>query len=231
VGTANDRRLSFAAGETAGPVSALFRVPSDPASLLLLGHGAGAGMEHPFMTDLAQALGEAGVATLRYQFPYMERGTRRPDPRPVLLKTVRRAVDCARSLEPGLPLVAGGKSMGGRMTSMAAAQEALPGVRGLVFFGFPLHPAGSSGVERAEHLQSVTIPLLFIQGTRDRLAQLELLRPIVDRLPGAALHVIEGADHGFSVLKRSGRDQWMVLHEIAATAAHWIAHLPEDSSV
>jgi len=190
--------------------------PDDARALLVLGHGAGAGMRHPFMTALAERLADARIATLRYEFPYMERGSRRPDRAPVLEARVREAVVDAAA--HGLPLFAGGKSMGGRMTSRAAP---LPGVRGIVFFGFPLHPAGKPGIERADHLDAVDVPLLFLQGTRDKLAGLELLRPVVDRV-GGTLHVVDGADHGFSVLKRSGRTNDEVLDELAATAAAWI---------
>jgi predicted alpha/beta-hydrolase family hydrolase len=183
-------------------------------------------MRHRFMEAIAEALAARGIATFRYQFAYMERRAGRPDPQPVLLATVRSAVAAARDLAPDLPLIAGGKSMGGRMTSLAAAAEALPGVRGLVFFGFPLHPAGSPGTERAAHLERVAAPMLFLQGTRDKLAELDLLRPIVERLGArATLHVIEGADHSFEVPKRSGREAGEVLDELAGTVADWARRL------
>ncbi len=221
-----ERRVSFEAGRTGGEVSALLISPPEPRGMLVLGHGAGAGMTHRFMAELCRALASQRVATMRYQFPYMERGLRRPDPRPVLLKTVRRAVAQARQLAPDSLLLAGGKSMGGRMTSLAASQEDLEGVAGIVFYGFPLHPAGSPGTERARHLGSVRVPLLFIQGTRDRLADLELLGPVVAGLGArAALHVVDGADHGFGVLKRSGRSGAEVMSDLATVTADWMKRL------
>jgi predicted alpha/beta-hydrolase family hydrolase len=188
----------------------------------VLAHGAGAGMSHSFMEKLAGELAGVGVATLRYQFPYMEERRRVPDAPGVLMATVVAAVRAAAEAAPGLPLIAGGKSMGGRMTSQAAAQHPLDGVRGLVFFGFPLHPPGRPGTKRAEHLAKVTIPMLFLQGTRDALADLTLLRPVCAKLGSlATLHVIETADHSFHVLKSSGRTDEQVLRELAETAASW----------
>jgi predicted alpha/beta-hydrolase family hydrolase len=203
-------------------VSTLVVTPSRPTAWYVFAHGAGAGMRHPFMEALARRLAGRGIGTLRYQFPYTELGGRRPDPEPLLTATVRAAVDAGREVAGDLPLLAGGKSMGGRMTSRAAAAEPLAGVRGLVFVGFPLHPAGSPGVTRAEHLSRVTVPMLFLQGTRDTLADLTLLEPIVTRLgPRAAMRVIAEADHGFHVLKRSGRTDDQVLDELAAAIAAW----------
>jgi len=178
-------------------------------------------MKHPFLEALATALAGEEVATLRYNFPYTERGGKRPDRRPILLATVAAAVATARTLAPEVPLLAGGKSMGGRMTSLAAAEGLLDeDVRGIVFVGFPLHPARKPGVERADHLQRVALPLLFLQGTRDALAPLESLRPIVARLgTRATLHVLEGADHSFAVLRRSGRAPEGVLSELAREIA------------
>jgi hypothetical protein len=164
---------------------------------------------------------------LRYQFPYMEAGSRRPDARPILLATVRAAVDAARAAAPDLPLLAGGKSMGGRMTSLAAAEALLPGVHGLVFFGFPLHPAGRPSTERADHLERVHLPMLFLQGERDGLAQLDLLRPICARLDGATLHVVPTADHGLHVLRSSGRSDADVLEHLAHAVAEWAAALAQ----
>lgn len=210
----------------AGMVSALWLRPEDARALLVLGHGAGAGMRHAFMEAVAQALAEEGVATLRYQFPYMERERRAPDRAPVLVAAVRAAVEAAAEQDDRLPLFAGGKSMGGRMTSTAASERPLPAVRGLVFFGFPLHPAGRPSTARAAHLEGVGLPMLFLQGTRDRLAELDLLRPLVEDLsPVPTLHVVDEADHGFHVTKRSGRTDEEVMRELASTTAAWIAKI------
>jgi predicted alpha/beta-hydrolase family hydrolase len=198
-------------------VSALLQRPAGARWLLVLAHGAGAGMRHPFLEGLAGALAERAVATLRYQFPYAEAGRRRPDPRPLLLATVRAAVAAGAERAPDLPLLAGGKSMGGRMTSLAAAGAPLAPARGLVFVGFPLHPAGRPGSERAEHLAAVALPMLFLQGTRDALADLARLRPVCAALgPRAELAVLEGADHGFRVPKPRGASARDVLGELAA---------------
>lgn len=220
------RQLRFVATRSRGEVSALLTRPAGARALLVLGHGAGAGMRHVFMESIAALLAERGVATLRYQFPYTEAGRRRPDPPPFLAATVRSAAAAAVEAAPDLPLFAGGKSMGGRMTSTAAAKEPLAAVRGLVFFGFPLHPAGKPGTERADHLDAVDVPMLFLQGERDKLAELELLVPVVERLgANATLHVETGADHGFHVLKRSGRTDADVLAAIADRAAAWMSAL------
>jgi predicted alpha/beta-hydrolase family hydrolase len=208
--------------EGGGEVSALLMRPAKARQLLVLAHGAGAGMSHPFMEMLAGELAGAGVGTLRYQFPYMEEGRRVPDAPVVLTATVVAAARAAAEAAPGLPLLAGGKSMGGRMTSQATAQHALDGVRGLVFFGFPLHPPKQPGTKRADHLVKVTVPMLFLQGTRDTFADLKLLRPVCAKLGSrATLHVIETADHSFHVLKSSGRSDAEVLRELAETAAAW----------
>jgi predicted alpha/beta-hydrolase family hydrolase len=203
-------------------VSGLLLLPPRAAALYVFAHGAGAGMRHSFLEAMAQRLASRGIGTLRYQFPYIDRGSRRIDPEPLLLATVRAAVAAGREAARDLPVLAGGKSMGGRMTSRAAAAEPLPGVSGLVFVGFPLHPAGQPGVSRADHLSLVDLPLLFLQGTRDTLADLALLRPVIDRLgERATLHVIEHADHMFHVLKRSGRTDEQVLDELAMAIADW----------
>jgi uncharacterized protein len=204
-------------------VSALWLRPPDAVAALVLAHGAGAGMRHPFLERLAAELAAQGVATLRYQFPYVEAGRRYPDRPPRLTATVRAAVALAAELAGELPLLAGGKSMGGRMSSQAAADGALPGVRGLVFFGFPLHSPNKPGTERADHLAAVELPMLFLQGTRDNLARLELLAPVCRDLgERATLYVVDGADHGFAVLKRSGRSADEVMTELAATTRGWL---------
>jgi len=216
----------FLASQSSGEVSAILQRPDDARMLYVFGHGAGAGMRHRFMQAASDKLGEHGIATFRYQFPYVEKRIRRIDPQPILLATVRSAVAAAAASASDLPLLAGGKSMGGRMTSLASAAEPLPQVRGLVFFGFPLHPAGAPAVTRAEHLDRVSIPMLFLQGTRDKLADLDLLRPILERQGRrASLHVIDGADHSFEVPKRSGRNLADVLEEVARTTASWAASL------
>ncbi|MGH6895241.1 MAG: alpha/beta hydrolase family protein [Geminicoccaceae bacterium] len=216
--------IRFVATPAKGEVSTLLLRPDEARFLLAFAHGAGAGMRHPFMEAMSGHLAAVGIATFRYQFPYMEAGSRRPDARATLLATVRAAVDAARAAAPDLPLLAGGKSMGGRMTSQAAAEAPLAGVRGLVFFGFPLHPAGRPSTERAEHLERVDLPMLFLQGERDKLAELDLLRPVCARLGGrATLHVIPGADHGFHMPKSSGRSDGEVQDELARTVAIWAA--------
>jgi len=215
-----------------GSVSGLLVKPAITTSLLVFGHGAGAGMNHPFMEQMSAALAARGMATLRYQFPYMEAGRRAPDRAPRLIQTVRAAVDAASRLADGLPLFAGGKSMGGRMTSMAAAEQTLPGVRGLIFFGFPLHGVGKPpSTDRGIHLADVGLSMLFLQGTRDRLADLDLLRPLVAELrPACTLHVADGADHGFHVLKRSGRTDQEAIDELADAATGWANAGPSPES-
>ncbi|HEX7090552.1 MAG TPA: alpha/beta family hydrolase [Longimicrobiales bacterium] len=212
----------FDSGTRAGRVSALLLRPPDAWSLYVLAHGAGASMRHAFMEAIAQRLAARGVATFRYQFPYMEAGSRRPDSPGVLQATVRAAVAAAAGAAPDLPLIAGGKSLGGRMTSGAAAEQPLAGVRGLAFLGFPLHPLKKPAIERAAHLDDVDLPMLFLQGTRDDLADLELMRRVCDRLGRrATLHVVDGADHSFHVLRRSGRTDAEVLDELADAVAEW----------
>ena len=207
-----------------GPVSALVVRPESARLALLLAHGAGAGMRHPFMEAIASRFAARGVATLRYQFPYMESGGGPPDRPALLTATVGAAARAARERLPELPLFAGGKSLGGRMTSTAAADGLLPEVEGVLFLGFPLHPPGRPGTTRAEHLERVTQPMLFLQGTRDALADLDLLRPVCRALgTRARLHVIEDADHSFHVLKRSGRDDESVLDELADRGTEWMS--------
>ena len=216
--------VRIAVGERAGDVSGLLLRPDGARLLYVLAHGAGAGMRHPFLEVVAQRLAERSIATLRYQFPYMEQRARRPDPPAVAAATVLAAVIEAASVAPGLPLVAGGKSFGGRMTSTAQAEEPLPGVRGLVFLGFPLHPPGRPGDSRAEHLARVQIPMLFLQGDRDQFADLKLLKPVVKGLgERATLHLVEGGDHSFHVLKRSGRTDLEVIADLVETIVAWTA--------
>jgi predicted alpha/beta-hydrolase family hydrolase len=200
-------------------VSALLLLPPQARGLLVLAHGAGAGMRHPFLGDVARGLAERGLGTLRYQFPYMQAGRRRPDAPAVATAAVRAAVARAAELAPGLPLFAGGKSFGGRMSSAAEAASPL-GVTGLVFFGFPLHPPGRPGTQRADHLDAVRVPMLFLQGTRDEFAELDLLRPVCERIGARArLHLVEGADHSFRVPKRLGRSEAEVLAELLGAIA------------
>ncbi|HXE81861.1 MAG TPA: alpha/beta family hydrolase [Gemmatimonadales bacterium] len=195
---------------------------TDARYLYVFAHGAGAGMQHPFMVRASEALGRHGMATHRYEFPYMKAGKSRPDSPAVAEAAVREAVREAAKKAPAARLLAGGKSFGGRMTSQAQAREPLPGVRGLVFFGFPLHPPGRPGVERAEHLSAIEIPMLFLQGTRDEFATLDLLQGVVKRLGSrATLHLIEEGDHSFKVPKRSGKTESDVLEELATTIQQW----------
>jgi uncharacterized protein len=204
-------------------VSGLLRAPPRARACYVLAHGAGAGMTHPFLEAVAEGLGERGVATLRYQFPYMEQRGKRPDPPALAQATVRAAVAVAARQLPGLPLIAGGKSFGGRMTSQAQAAAALPDVRGLAFLGFPLHPAGRPSDERAKHLFDVRMPLLFLQGTRDALADLALLQPVIERLgAGATLRLFPEADHSFHVPARTGRKDAEVMQEMLDAMAEWI---------
>jgi uncharacterized protein len=217
------KEIQFFVSEKARIVSGLLLQPSGACALLLLAHGAGAGMRHRFMEELAAKLADENVATLRYQFPYMEKRTRRPDPQGVLTDTVRAAVAAAKKCARDLPLFAGGKSMGGRMTSLAAAKEPLDEVRGLIFFGFPLHAAGRPGAERGEHLTEIRIPMLFLQGSRDALAELKLLEPLCAKLgKGAELFVVEGGDHSFHILKSAGKSDEEVLSDLAQQTAGWI---------
>jgi predicted alpha/beta-hydrolase family hydrolase len=211
-------------------VSALLDRPNTARSLFVFAHGAGAGMEHPSMQAVTTALGTRGIATLRYQFPYMERRSRRPDPPPLCHATVRAAVAEAARVAPGLTLVAGGRSFGGRMTSQAQAQSPLPEVRGLVFLAFPLHPAGRPGTERAAHLDQVRIPMLFIQGTRDELAELDLLTALIERLASyATLHLLDDADHSFHVPARTGRKDAEVRDEALDAMSQWLERLSRSA--
>jgi predicted alpha/beta-hydrolase family hydrolase len=204
-------------------VSGLLLAPAQARACYVLAHGAGAGMFHPFMEAVARELARRHIATLRYQFPYMEQGGKQPDPPKLAQATVRAAVAKAAELVPALPLVAGGKSFGGRMTSQAQAASALPGVRGLAFLGFPLHPAGRPSDERAAHLFAVEVPMLFLQGTRDGLADLGLLQRLIERLGArASLQLFEQADHSFRVPARAGRTEADIRREMMDTLAAWI---------
>jgi predicted alpha/beta-hydrolase family hydrolase len=204
-------------------VSALLIDPPQARVCYVFAHGAGAGMAHASMATIAAGLADRGIATLRYQFPYMEKASKRPDSPAVAHAAVRAAVREAARCCPKLPLIAGGKSFGGRMTSQAQAIDALPGVRGLAFLGFPLHPAGKPASDRAKHLGEIRIPMLFLQGTRDALAELHLLEPVVKHLGKLArLHLVKEADHSFHVLARSGRNDREVMAEVLDAFAAWI---------
>jgi len=217
-----NERLTISVGANHS-VSGLFDRPRTARAVFVLAHGAGAGMEHPSLQAVAAGLADRGIATLRYQFPYMERKSRRPDPPALCQATVRAAVAQAARLAPDLALIAGGRSFGGRMTSQAQARAPLPGVRGLVFLAFPLHAAGRPGTERAAHLEEVGIPMLFIQGSRDELADLGLLRPVVARLGArATLQVLEDADHSFRVPARSGRKSSAVQAAALDALCEWL---------
>jgi uncharacterized protein len=216
----DEREVEFE-GPGGKKLPALVVRPTDACLIYVMAHGAGAGMRHAFLAAMAQALAARRIATFRYPFLYMHLGGKRPDPPKLLEATVRAAIAAAAA--ENLPMIAGGKSMGGRMTSQLCAREPQP-VRGLAFLGFPLHPPKQPGETRAVHLADVTLPMLFLQGTRDTLADLELMRGVASRLgPRATMHVVEGADHGFHVLKRSGRTDEQVLDELADTIAAWAA--------
>ncbi|MGJ4955686.1 alpha/beta family hydrolase [Bradyrhizobium sp. HKCCYLRH2015] len=219
------RSLAFPV-DGAGVVSALLMAPPQPRACFVFAHGAGAGMAHVFMSQAAASLAARGIATLRFQFPYMEKGSKRPDPPAVAHAAVRAAVAEAARLCPGLPLFAGGKSFGARMTSQAQSAAPLPGVAGLAFLGFPLHPAGKPSIARADHLDAIEVPMLFLQGTRDKLAEMELLAPVVRRLgPRATLHWLDQADHAFHVPARSGRNDQAVMDELTGAFAVWLQAL------
>jgi predicted alpha/beta-hydrolase family hydrolase len=220
--------VRIAIGDTGG-VGGLLLVPDRATTCYVFAHGAGAGMTHPFMDAFASDLASHGVATLRYQFAYMERGSKRPDAPPEAHAAVRAAVGHASRACPGLVLFAGGKSYGGRMTSQAQAIEPLPGVRGLVFVGFPLHAPGKPSDERARHLDDVRVPMLFLTGSRDEFAQLPLLQAVLERLgKRATLHLVDDADHGLHVPARTGRKDRDVRAEAAAAVAAWMQATPKE---
>jgi len=222
------REISF--DTPAGRVSAILDAPADAWAGFVFAHGAGAGMRHPFMGSVAAGLAERGIAVLRYQFPYMEQGAKRPDRPPLAHATVRAAVAKAAKALPGLPLIAGGKSFGGRMTSQAQAASPLPGVRGLVFLGFPLHSPGRPSDERGYHLFEVKIPMLFLQGTRDSLADTQLLQALAKKLgTRAALKLFQDADHSFHMPARSGRKDADVRVELLDALAGWIEKVISQS--
>ena len=220
---ASERTLTFTPTGKSDEVSALLLRPTKAKALYVFAHGAGAGMRHEFMQDMAERLGKRGIATLRYQFPYTEAGRRRPDHAKLLEATVDAAVACGGKVAKGLPLFAGGKSMGGRMTSQWTAKNAPDSLRGLVFLGFPLHAPGRPGDARGAHLADVKLPMLFLQGDRDQLADLELLRPLCKKLgKRATLQIITAGDHTFKVRKKDGRDPEEVFDEVAQAVADWI---------
>ncbi len=217
------KEIQFYVSEKAGAVSGLLLKPSDARALLVLAHGAGAGMRHRFMEELARKLAGRGVASLRYQFPYMEKRTKRPDSQGVLTDTVRAAMTAAKKQAGGLPIFAGGKSMGGRMTSLSAAEAPLDGVCGLIYFGFPLHAAGRPGDQRGQHLAEIKIPMLFLQGSRDALAELKLIKPLCAKLgKRVELFVVEGCDHSFHMLKTAKRSDDEVLDEVVNKVSGWM---------
>ena len=219
-------RICVKDGET---VSAILLAPDQIVAGYVLAHGAGAGMTHPFLTHVAEGLAEGGIATLRYQFPYMEKGSRHPDRPAITWATARAAVMAAARLLPEAPLIAGGKSFGGRMTSQAQADSPLPRVSGLIFLGFPLHPAGRPSDVRADHLTNIRIPMLFIQGGRDRLADTRLMSAVMERLKGrATLEVIEGAGHSFHLPARSGQTDRQALEQILDTIVAWARRIRLD---
>jgi predicted alpha/beta-hydrolase family hydrolase len=220
--SAGTQQLTVPVSDTAA-VSALLLLPPRARAAYVFAHGAGAGMTHASMATIAEGLAERGIATLRYQFPYLEKGSKRPDPPAIAQAAVRAAVAETARRCGDLPLFAGGKSFGGRMTSQAQAKAPLAGVRGLVFLGFPLHPAGKPSSERARHLAEVKIPMLFLQGTRDALAERDLLEPVVKGLGArATLHLVKEADHSFHVLVRSGRNDREVMAEVLDAFAAWV---------
>ncbi len=220
------RHIIFEATESSGNVSGILLQPDKAQWMYVLAHGAGAGMSHSFLEAIAEGLFKRGVATFRFQFPYMEQARRAPNQRPVMTETVRSAVRTAAELAPELRIVAGGKSMGGRMTSLAHAESPIDGVEGLAFLGFPLHAAGRDSAERGRHLHNIAVPMLFVQGTRDRLANLQLLQALCDSLETkSTIHLLESGDHSFRPLKSSGRSYEELMAEAQTTVVDWVATL------
>lgn len=217
------KEISFSVSLEQGRVSVILNLPKDALAGLVIAHGAGTDMRHQFMEELSSGLAESKIATFRFNFPYKEKGKGGPNSANILKQTIREAVKNAQEEMPDLALFAGGKSMGGRMTSLAASEETLANIKGLIFFGFPLHAAGKPGTERAEHLAAVDHEMLFLQGPRDALAKPELLLPIIKKLGSKAdVHMVEGADHSFKVLKRSDRTQADVIEELIEVAGAWM---------
>ncbi|MBA2379676.1 MAG: alpha/beta hydrolase, partial [Blastocatellia bacterium] len=212
--------IKFLATPDKGEVSALLMLPPNTEILLVLGHGASSNMHTPLLQSIAEALAEQKVATFRYNFPYSEKGGGR-NSQATCTATIRSAVAAAQQAAPDLPLFAGGHSFSGRMTSIAQSEQPLDGVRGLIFFAFPLHPAGKRGTDRAAHLDNVNIPMLFLSGTRDALAERDLLEPTIAKLPNATLHLLDTADHSFKTLKRTRTSPEDVFSEAARVAFLW----------
>jgi len=223
--TSVNKTLQFTATSSSGEVSAILTKPNKPVALLVLAHGAGAGMKHPFMERIAALFAEENIATLRFNFPYMEKGKKVPDVPAVAMKTVQSAVEKATQLGENLPVFGGGKSFGGRMTSQAAASGMIDSVKGIIFFGFPLHAPGKNSNERAAHLYDVKIPMLFLQGTRDSLADISLMRELCNNLgKKTTLHEVEGGDHSFHVPKQQGNDE-DVLKNICKVSSDWMKRI------
>jgi predicted alpha/beta-hydrolase family hydrolase len=222
----DNQTVRFPIAQSGVIVSGLLRQPKKAKWIFVLAHGAGAGMNHPFLESIAEGLSEHDIATLRFQFPYMEQGRRAPNSRPVLAQTIRSAIAAAKSEAPGLRIVAGGKSMGGRMTSLAQSEAPLEDVEGLIFLGFPLHAQGRESTERGSHLAEIQLPMLFLQGTRDKLAKPSLMKTLCESLgEQTTLHILKGGDHSFKPLKSSGRTYPEVIDEAVVTTSEWIKAL------
>ncbi|MFZ1699875.1 MAG: alpha/beta family hydrolase [Pyrinomonadaceae bacterium] len=216
------RELQFIATPSKGDVSAILMLPDKPTHLLVLGHGASSNMRHSLVTTIAENLAEQNIATFRYNFPYSEKGGGR-NSQATCVETIRSAVRAAQAACPDLPILAGGHSFSGRMTSTAQSESPIDGVKGLVFFSFPLHPAGEPATKRADHLANIDIPMLFLSGTRDALGELDLLKPVVKKLgKHAAFHLLETADHSFKILKRTRTNPEDVFAEMARVTRDWI---------